>query len=95
MTILTELTKPALRKQMRKLEKAILKVKTEFLSNEVNDAEHLDKHLEDMYFEIEPIYTEIKRRCAKPLEVTIPSKMNADSEPSKEPAYQWELKGGN
>lgn len=89
------LYKPALIKLMSKREQEIKKLKTEFLTNEVNDTEHLDIHLQNMYHEIEPIYMEIKRRYAKPLEVTIPSKMNADSEPFKEPVYRWDLKDPN
>jgi len=102
MTILTELTKPALKKQMRKFERAILKAKGEFVSNEVNHIEnvwvyttHKDLYLVDVYQEIEPTYMEIKRRFAKPREVTIPSKMNTDSEHSKETGYRWDYKKQN
>jgi len=95
MTILTQLTKPALKKQMRRLEKAILKSKREFLTNEVNERKYLFIYLVDRYQEIEATYDEFMRRYSYPPEVTIPSKMNADNEASKEPGYRWDLKGRN
>lgn len=96
MTILSELTKPALKKQMRKLERAI-KIKFHvFLFNEVNDnhCEILDKWLVDEYQEIEATYNEVMRRYKKPIEVTIMSKVKTDNEASRqyrEHISQWDL----
>jgi len=81
----TRITKSALIEMMLAYEPVILKAKGEFLSNEINHSQdiwvhtkHQDLYLVDFYQEIEWTYNEIKVRYAKPLEVTIPSKMNID-----------------
>lgn len=82
----TRITKSALIERMLAYEPVILKAKDEFLSNEINHSqdiwihtEHQDLYLVDFYQEIEWTYNEIKDRYKKPLEVTIPSKINADN----------------
>lgn len=88
---MTKLYRPALIKLMVKREQEIKKLKTEFLSNEVNDLQTLEIWLEEAYCNIRPVYKEIMNRYSKPLEKTIPSKINLEKSSSGRITYQWEL----
>jgi len=85
------LYKPALIKLMISREETIKRLKNEFLYNESNDPGNLDLFLQQAYHDIEPVYTDIMTRYSKPLEITILSKMNSDSEVFKEPTYRWDI----
>ena len=54
------------------------------------ESENLDIWLQKTYEEIEPFYKEIMRRYSKPIQETIPSKINGDKEFFKELTYRWD-----
>lgn len=85
------LYKPALIKLMIAHEQTIKKLKTEFLSNEVNDLETLEIWLEKAYCDMRPVHKEIINRYSRPAEKIYPSKIGLDKESLKELEYQWDL----
>lgn len=84
------LYKPALIKLMSKREQEIKKLKTEFLTNEVNDLQTLEIWLEEAYCNIRPVYKEIINRFSRPAEKIYPSKIGSEQKWSKELSFPFQ-----
>jgi len=89
-TSIKPLYKPALIKLMSKYEQTIKQLKTEFLTNEVNDLETLEIWLEEAYCDMRLVHKEIIRRYSRPAEKIYPSKIGSEQKWSKELSFPFQ-----
>ena len=102
MTVLKLLGKPALKRQIKKMERVIERERNVFRCDESNltenveaYAEHLDACLVDSYQEIEATYRVFMKKYSYPAEVTIMSKVETDEVASMEymaHISHWDIK---